>query len=69
MELHPRTNLPCIMIRSQHTIEETVWGLQAALDLASSSNQNLSSAWKELLQWHQCLGHISFRQIQLLAKA
>eukprot|EP00957_Ditylum_brightwellii_P141477 10777888-Ditylum_brightwellii.AAC.1 len=69
MELHPRTNLPCIMVRSQHTIEETVRGFQAALDLASSNNQNLSSAQKELLRWHQCLGHISFRQIQWLARS
>eukprot|EP00957_Ditylum_brightwellii_P044658 3385776-Ditylum_brightwellii.AAC.2 len=69
MELHPRTNLPCILVRNQHTTEEIVQCLQAALYLASSSNQNLSSAHKELMRWHQCLGHISFRQIQWLARA
>eukprot|EP00957_Ditylum_brightwellii_P131417 10022734-Ditylum_brightwellii.AAC.1 len=57
------------MVRSQHTTEETVRGVQASLDLASSSNHNLSSAQKELLRWHQYLGHLSFRQIQWLARA
>eukprot|EP00957_Ditylum_brightwellii_P165631 12608752-Ditylum_brightwellii.AAC.1 len=57
------------MVRSQHTTEETVQGLQAAQDFASSSNQHLRSAQKQLLQWHQCLGHISFRQIPWLTRA
>eukprot|EP00957_Ditylum_brightwellii_P004905 373766-Ditylum_brightwellii.AAC.1 len=69
MELHPRTNVACIVVRNQHTTEETAQRLQAALDLTSSSNQNLSSAQEELMRWHQCLRHISFRQIQWLARA
>eukprot|EP00957_Ditylum_brightwellii_P053570 4058479-Ditylum_brightwellii.AAC.1 len=55
------------MMRNLHTTEETLQCLQAALDLASSSNQNLISAQKELMRWYHCLGHINFRQIQWLA--
>ena len=35
----------------------------------SDSNINLSSAEKELLRWHQTLGHIAFKKVQHLMKS
>eukprot|EP00957_Ditylum_brightwellii_P081600 6207737-Ditylum_brightwellii.AAC.1 len=32
------------------------------------SNHNLTYVQRELMRWHQCLGHISFKQIQWLAR-
>eukprot|EP00957_Ditylum_brightwellii_P196503 14972390-Ditylum_brightwellii.AAC.1 len=55
MDLHPKNNLPWLMTRTKKTMEENVMGLQAAVDLAAEENQNLTSAQKELLHWHQRL--------------
>eukprot|EP00957_Ditylum_brightwellii_P145552 11082578-Ditylum_brightwellii.AAC.1 len=57
MDLHPRKNLPWLMIRTKKAMEENVMGLQAAVDLAAKKNQILTSAQKELLHWHQRLCH------------
>eukprot|EP00957_Ditylum_brightwellii_P052847 4006411-Ditylum_brightwellii.AAC.1 len=63
MDLHPRNNLSLLMIRTKKTIEENVMGHQAAVDLAAEQTQNLTSAQKELLHWHQRLCHESFSTI------
>eukprot|EP00957_Ditylum_brightwellii_P181022 13790537-Ditylum_brightwellii.AAC.1 len=63
MDLNPRNNLPWLMIRTKKTMEETVMGLQAAVNLTAEKNQNLTSAQKELLNWHQWLCHVSFPTI------
>jgi hypothetical protein len=44
MDLHPRNNLPWLMIRTKKTMEENVMECQAAVDLAAEKNQNLTSA-------------------------
>eukprot|EP00957_Ditylum_brightwellii_P204794 15340869-Ditylum_brightwellii.AAC.1 len=69
MDLHPRKNLPWLMIRTKKTMEKNVIGLQAAVDLAAEKNQNLTSAQKGLLHWHQRLCHVSFSIIQWLARS
>eukprot|EP00957_Ditylum_brightwellii_P158569 12069692-Ditylum_brightwellii.AAC.1 len=69
MDLHPRNNLPWVMIRSKNTMEKNVMGLQAAVDLAAEINQKLKSAQKELLHWHRRLYHASFSIIQWLARS
>eukprot|EP00957_Ditylum_brightwellii_P117994 8999421-Ditylum_brightwellii.AAC.1 len=35
MALHPRNNLPWLMLRTRNTMEENMMGLQATVDLAS----------------------------------
>eukprot|EP00957_Ditylum_brightwellii_P105775 8066632-Ditylum_brightwellii.AAC.1 len=57
MDLHSRNNLPWLMTRTKKIMEENVMGLQEALDLATEKNQNLTSAQKDLLHWHQRLCH------------
>eukprot|EP00957_Ditylum_brightwellii_P120648 9203156-Ditylum_brightwellii.AAC.1 len=69
MNLHPRNNLPWLMIRTKSTIEENMMGLQAAVDLAAEKNLNLTSAQTELFHWHQRLCHVSFSTIQWLARS
>jgi hypothetical protein len=39
--------------------------MTASINQVSSANHNLSEPEKELLRWHQCLGHLSFERIQL----
>eukprot|EP00957_Ditylum_brightwellii_P180121 13720806-Ditylum_brightwellii.AAC.1 len=50
-------------------MEENVMGFQSAVDLAAEKNQNLTSAQKELLHWHQRLCHVSSSTIQWLARS
>eukprot|EP00957_Ditylum_brightwellii_P138153 10531556-Ditylum_brightwellii.AAC.1 len=69
MDLHPRNNPPWLMIRTKKTIEENAMGLQTAVDLAGEQNQNLASAQKELIHWHQRLCHVSISTIQWLARS
>eukprot|EP00957_Ditylum_brightwellii_P048849 3706303-Ditylum_brightwellii.AAC.1 len=57
MDLHQRNNPPWIMIRTKKTMEENVMGFQSSVDLAAERKQNLTSAQKELLHWHQRLCH------------
>eukprot|EP00957_Ditylum_brightwellii_P188510 14351251-Ditylum_brightwellii.AAC.1 len=57
MNLHPWNNLPWLMIRTKKIMEENVMRFQAAVHLAAEKNQNLTSAQKELLHWHQWLCH------------
>ena len=40
----------------------------ASLPVVADKNINLSAAEKELLRWHQRLGHIAFRKVQYLMK-
>eukprot|EP00957_Ditylum_brightwellii_P157285 11970103-Ditylum_brightwellii.AAC.1 len=68
MDLHPRNNFPWLMIRTKKTIEESVMEIQAAVILAAEQNQNLTSAQKDLLHWHQRLCCVSFSTIQWLAR-
>ena len=63
MELNPWNNLPWLMVRTPQAIEDTIACFQATIDLTAESNKNLDSAQKELLKWHQRLGHASFSQI------
>eukprot|EP00957_Ditylum_brightwellii_P148695 11321119-Ditylum_brightwellii.AAC.1 len=68
MDLYQRNNLHWFMIRTKKTIEENVMGLQIAVYLAAEQNQNLTSAQKELLCWHQRLCHVNVSTIQWLAR-
>eukprot|EP00957_Ditylum_brightwellii_P002939 224403-Ditylum_brightwellii.AAC.1 len=69
MDLHPRNNLPLLMIRTKKTMEDNVMGLQVAVGLSAEKSQNLTSAQKELLHWYQRLCHVSFSTIQWLVRS
>ena len=69
VHLNSKDNLPWILVRTPKSMEDTIACFQATVDLTSEKNKNLNSAQKELLKWHQCLGHTSFNQIQCLARS
>ena len=41
---------------------------QQHASVTATGNINLSTAEKELLRWHQCLGHVSIRRVQWMMK-
>jgi hypothetical protein len=43
--------------------------LHAAITTASSENHNLSNAQKELVRWHNRLGHVNHKRIQSLVRS
>ena len=63
VHLNSKDNLPWILVRNPKSMEDTIACFQASVDLTSEKNKTLNSAQKELLKWHQCLGHASFSQI------
>ena len=68
MPLHKRNNLPYLQVSTRQGRIDVAEALQAASDITSESNSNLTSSQKELLQWHFRLGHTSFSQLQWLAR-
>ena len=42
--------------------------LNTTISQVHDSNLNLSEAQKELLRWHQRLGHVSFSKVQFLMR-
>ena len=69
VNLSSRDNLPWLQVRTPQSMEETISCFAATVDLTSEKNKNLSPAQKELMVWHQRLGHASFSQIQWLARS
>ncbi len=45
-----------------------VGGVNVAVPLVSADNTNLAPAEKELLRWHQRLGHLAYKKVQYLMK-
>eukprot|EP00957_Ditylum_brightwellii_P152499 11607634-Ditylum_brightwellii.AAC.1 len=69
VNLSSRDNLPWLQVRAPQSMEETIACFDATNYLTSEKNKNLNPAQKELLIWHQCLGHASFSQIQWLSRS
>ena len=68
MSLHKCNNLPYLQVSTRQGRLDTAQALQAAFNITSESNSNLTSSQKELLEWHFRLGHTSFSQLQWLAR-
>jgi hypothetical protein len=64
----PRTNLPTLTAYSCKDLEYPMTQLCHAVSTVQVSNHNLSESQKELLRWHQRLGHIAFRKAQHLLR-
>ena len=69
VHLNSKDNLSWILVRTPKSMEATIACFQASIDVTSKKNKNLNLAQKELLKWHQRLGHASFSQIQWLARS
>ena len=68
MLLYKCNNLPYLQVSTRQGRLDTAQALQAAFNITSESNSNLTSSQKELLEWHFRLGHTSFSQLQWLAR-
>jgi hypothetical protein len=63
-------NLPIAYAREygNPSLETPTGAFLTPVEAVSLSNRNLSEGEKELLRWHQRLGHLSFRKIQFLMR-
>ena len=61
MPLHKYNNLPYLQVSTRQGHLDTAQALQAAFNITSESNFNLTSPQKELLEWHFRLGLTYFR--------
>jgi hypothetical protein len=66
--VNPTNNLPMGPAYRYDGSVKTPVAMIASINEVSAANHNLSEPEKELLRWHQRLGHLSFRRIQLLLR-
>ena len=64
----PSTMLPTSIAYNLKTTNVPTELLCQTVATVSSSNRNLSESQKELLRWHQRLGHLEFKKIQHLMR-
>ena len=69
VRVHPSTNLPTSIAYRYNGCKTAAKSLNNVLSVVSSSNVDLSDSEKELLHWHQRLGHISFKRVQALFRS
>ena len=65
----PTTNLPTSIAYRYNGCEAASNALNSIISVVSDENMNLSDPEKELLRWHQRLGHISFKRVQALFRS
>ena len=65
-KVSPLNNLPITTCYRYSGIADSSIHLAQDINAIHSQNMNLSEPEKELLRWHQRLGHISFRVVQFL---
>ena len=66
--VNPKNNIPT---STGYRPDDTMMAdeaLSSIISVVSEENLNLSAAEKELVRWHQRLGHISFRTVQFLMR-
>jgi hypothetical protein len=66
--VNPDNNLPTSDAHRSSDTPKAVAALNITLNTVHESNLNLTEAEKELLTWHPCLGHLSFRKIQFIMR-
>jgi transposase InsO family protein len=67
--VNPSNNLPMTTSYLYSDVGSAPAALNAIITTVSSENMNLSEAQKELVRWHNRLGHISYRRIQSLMRS
>jgi hypothetical protein len=67
-QVNPSNNLPMTISYSYSNVGTAPEALTAIITTVSAENMNLSEAQKELVRWHNRLGHISYKQIQGLMR-
>lgn len=65
---NPLSNLPTTLAYQYNSTDVPAQALCHTVSTVNSNNANLSEAQKELLRWHQRLGHLAFKKIQHLMR-
>jgi hypothetical protein len=66
--VNPSNNLPTSLAYRYKDVPIGAHALNAIINEVSESNINLDETQKELLRFHQRLGHLNFRKIQFLVR-
>ena len=61
------SNLPVVTVQPSAELEADLKAMNSCVTM--EANQNLSVAQKKLLKWHCKLGHLDFKQIQILMRS
>jgi hypothetical protein len=67
--VNPDNNLPMTTSYSYSDVGTAPEALNAIVTTVSAENMNLSEAQKELVRWHNRLGHISYARVQSLMRS
>ena len=67
--VNPSNNLPMTTAYLYSDVGSVPEALNAIITTVSSENMNLSEAQKELVRWHNRLGHLSYKRIQSLMRS
>jgi transposase InsO family protein len=67
--VNPSNNLPMTTSYLYSDVGSAPEALNAIITTVSDENMNLSEAQKELVRWHNRLGHISYKRIQSLMRS
>ena len=65
---HPTTLLPTSIVYNHNDIDKPANNLYHTVSTVHNDNLNLTEAEKELLRWHQRLGHLDFKKIKHLMR-
>jgi GAG-pre-integrase domain/Zinc knuckle len=65
----PVANIPVAQAYDLNAIPKGVAALNMTVNEVDAANRNLSESQKELLRWHQRLGHISFSRIKAMFRS
>ncbi len=67
--VNPKNNLPTCSACCRNTACFAAAALNSILSTIHADNMNLSNVEKELLKWHQCLGHMDFEKVKFLMRS
>ena len=67
--VNPQNNIPDCSAFHLSEVQQAAMALHSMTAAVDPRNINLSEAEKELLRWHQRLGHLDFKKIQFLMRS
>jgi hypothetical protein len=67
--VNPVNNLPTSTVYRYSDVPEAPKALNTIISTVSSQNMNLSEPQKELVRWHNRLGHVGYKRIQGLMRS
>lgn len=65
---HPTNNIPTSTGYDDSRVQDAVVYLNQTVTEVDTRNRNLTEAEKELIRWHQKLGHMAFKKVKFLMR-